>query len=303
MNRSNGFTLIEILTVLAIISIIASMLLPSLSRAREGARRTSCLSNLRQLGMATRQYVDDNDGIWVPVSGTIELTDPTMPDDCPKVFEKPAGWGDLLFPYVKNEQIFRCPSSTEQIKVGPPQFHSRFLDNCPDLGGGGGSGHHGGQPTCPTPKLEWPVSAYSYGMNAISDGNIWWEHSTGLATERSGFDHSGEEIGCSIARRVSPVNEIAITSPAETIFLADAGQWNKGSDVRAPSFVIDGQLPHGDNGENFIDTSQGRITEEELPERVSNRHSNGYNALFADGHVKWVSHRTFNGPQWTIQDD
>ena len=60
--RYRGFTLIELLVVIAIIGILAAILFPVFSRARENARRTSCMSNLKQLGLAAMQYVQDYDG-------------------------------------------------------------------------------------------------------------------------------------------------------------------------------------------------------------------------------------------------
>lgn len=90
-----GFTLIELLVVIAIIAILAAILFPVFSRARENARRISCVSNLKQIGLGITMYVQDNDGAYPMASNS---------DGSGR------RWPDYIFPYVKSAQLFVCPS-------------------------------------------------------------------------------------------------------------------------------------------------------------------------------------------------
>ena len=108
-----GFTLIELLVVIAIISILAAILFPVFARARENARRTSCLSNLKQMGLAAMQYTQDYDETY-PFS-LRTLASGTTPADMPDGQIWITGyitWQQMLFPYHKSVQVFWCPSSS-----------------------------------------------------------------------------------------------------------------------------------------------------------------------------------------------
>ncbi|MEA3403986.1 MAG: DUF1559 domain-containing protein [Armatimonadota bacterium] len=95
-----GFTLIELLVVIAIIAILAAILFPVFARAREKARQASCLSNLKQCGLAIQMYASDYDERlpkyyrYMYLGGSRYLW----------------WWGDMLQPYIKNYQLLECPS-------------------------------------------------------------------------------------------------------------------------------------------------------------------------------------------------
>ena len=107
--RVTAFTLIELLVVIAIIAILAAILFPVFARARENARRSSCQSNLKQIGLGVMQYTQDYDERY-PVQNNFSSD----------VTDNPIGSGsngsqtipDRVHPYIKSTQVWLCPSGT-----------------------------------------------------------------------------------------------------------------------------------------------------------------------------------------------
>jgi prepilin-type N-terminal cleavage/methylation domain-containing protein/prepilin-type processing-associated H-X9-DG protein len=108
-SHRGAFTLVELLVVIAIIAILAAILFPVFARARENARRASCMSNLKQIGLGMMMYTQDYDDHLTPsyVNAPTKMPDGTT--------HTGALWTDLLYPYTKSVQLFSCPSESTQV--------------------------------------------------------------------------------------------------------------------------------------------------------------------------------------------
>ena len=110
--RKKGFTLIELLVVIAIIAILAAILFPAFARARENARRASCQSNLKQIGLGIMQYTQDYDEKLPNI-----LRDGASASN--KFVSDYTAWAEMIQPYVKSTQLFVCPSNSYANSPSP----------------------------------------------------------------------------------------------------------------------------------------------------------------------------------------
>jgi prepilin-type N-terminal cleavage/methylation domain-containing protein/prepilin-type processing-associated H-X9-DG protein len=162
MTRNRGFTLIELLVVIAIIAILAAILFPVFARAREKARQTSCLNNVKQLSLGIMMYAQDYDE-------TLPYADRWGPD---------AGgghgigywyWYDYLQPYLGNTQILTCPSQ--------PRYSLGYGWNYQNFGYCSAAGNYGRGPGRVLADITHPAETIIIGDNpdegSRSAGGRW----------------------------------------------------------------------------------------------------------------------------------
>lgn len=151
--KKGGFTLIELLVVIAIIAILAAILFPVFGRARENSRRTSCLSNLKQIGLGFAQYTQDFDeryplpmhnfrGTGGPLVQTVAGTPGTtyITTDGNNPSGNFFSWMDAVYPYIKSTQIFTCPSGRPYAETAPSYGYSSKISNPSGVGDPYGDG-------------------------------------------------------------------------------------------------------------------------------------------------------------------
>src|SRR3954463_3124259 len=123
--KTFGFTLIELLVVIAIIAILAAILFPVFAKAREAARKTSCLNNIKQLAIGAGMYTQDYDEKLLP--SWMEY----MPDNA-----LGRTWIAIIQPYVKNTAITLCPSRETQDQNPNDTWETGIAMNHDNLGWG-----------------------------------------------------------------------------------------------------------------------------------------------------------------------
>jgi prepilin-type N-terminal cleavage/methylation domain-containing protein/prepilin-type processing-associated H-X9-DG protein len=265
MERSRGFTLIELLVVIAIIAVLAAILFPVFAQARDKARAAGCLSNEKQIGTAILMYAQDYDEQAPPFFNNV-----------PKV--GPVYWHYWMKPYVKNLQVFICPSATCcSAAEGPAsltdQERAAGLGTC--RGYGGTRVVYDPDVVPPTP---WTYGPGSYGWNAcfISPSRI--NPGKGLFDDR---------VGTSFTQ---------IPFAAETIMVGEISKLvNPGGLYLPPTATY--AIGLGRTSCVYPDAKTIR----QYWVNAGIRHSGGMNLIFFDGHAKWTKEETLLlHPEWFI---
>lgn len=278
MKSRKGFTLIELLVVIAIIAILAAILFPVFAKAREKARQTACLSNMKQLGLACMQYANDYDDNMVP---------PYMQSDTTYNDGSSQRWPHLLYPYVKAIDIYTCPSSANPDKFMP----MGVPDGTPGYAGGGTYAAN---------------SQLSEGMYAINCAYL--DH--GLESTGGGIFPAlaGRDIGSAHASPPCGQPQSKIALPANCLFLLEMGTFerfilgDRDSDTQPIiTGIIDEAVPgtyppFANVGIPWAGASwlcDFSATGGNAPSHCSGQyqlvgyHNNGLNVAYADGHAKW----------------
>ncbi len=201
--RTGGFTLVELLVVIAVIALLAAILFPVFASAREKARQASCASNMKQMGLAVTMYLQDFDEC-IPLAATATAS-------------SFLNWHHLVDPYVRNKQVWVCPSSSL-----PVQNIYGDLD-------------------C------------QYGFNTL-------------------YLNRGIDLNDVYSLNNAPgVSIAAVAEPTRTVMMADT----RG---------IDGKLPDNHLSTYILPPSQ---PDADYWGRPDNRHMEGAELEFLDGHIKW----------------
>ena len=120
-HKRSGFTLIELLVVIAIIAVLAAILFPVFAQAREKARQSTCLSNMKQMGTAFAMYLSDHDGTYPTCDNDkAKITGRPPEPETPEADGPPErDWHIVTQPYIKNFAVMRCSSDASKFPADP----------------------------------------------------------------------------------------------------------------------------------------------------------------------------------------
>ena len=252
VRSTKGFTLIELLVVIAIIAILAAILFPVFQKVRENARRASCQSNMKQVGLGIIQYLQDSDELF-PQCAPYNTANQTWAYN--SSFGTPSGWrpgnyalrdanwSNAVQPFIKSYDVYTCPDTTEYRVASLAAAYA-------------------------APKAKWADMSYALNGN-LGALNLASIHSPAILimlTNSNGIsNYAGQSLAFPVLDCPDPKSPCVYQAKPDPNSTACATGNGAKDDWYVPV------IPYGSQFSAMV-------------------HNGGDNVTYADGHVKWVRH-------------